>query len=147
MVTSAGCRGKEPDVGRGEAGPDVPFVVLCPTVVGLGGLIVKEVIRHWHLLAICLEPDGVTAGSNKAVDEHGCRQVDVPLAGLEVESTGLSNVILVELFEEGLLVTEGNPELMCRLGQQEVPVEGWSPVVGGVKLPHWCPADQLDVGQ
>jgi hypothetical protein len=84
-VPSASGRGKEPDVWRGKAGPDVPFVMLRPSVVGLGWLGVKEVLRHWHLLAVCLEPDGVTSGSREAVDEHGCRQVDVPQAGLEVE--------------------------------------------------------------
>jgi hypothetical protein len=77
-VMSAGCGGKEPDVWRGKAGSNVPFVVLGPTVIGLGWLIVKEVLRHWHLLAVCLEPYGVASGSNEAVDEQGCRQVDVP---------------------------------------------------------------------
>jgi hypothetical protein len=83
--------------------------VLGPTVISLGWLVVKEVIRHWNLLAVCLEPYGVTASGNEAVDEHGCRKVDVPQAGLEVESTGLSDVIPVELIKEGLFVTQVDP--------------------------------------
>jgi hypothetical protein len=83
--------------------------VLGPTVIGLGWLVVKEVIRHWHLLSICREPYGVTSSSDEAVDEHCCRQVDVAQACLEVESPGLSNVVQVELFKEGLLVAQVDP--------------------------------------
>lgn len=83
--------------------------MLCPPVVDLGGLGVEEVLRHGQLLAVCLEPDGVTPGSQEAVDEHGCRQVGVALAGLEEESPGLSDLIPVELSKEWLLVTEVDP--------------------------------------
>jgi hypothetical protein len=116
-------------------------------VVDLGGLGVKKFVSHWHLLAIGLESYGVASGSYEAVNEHGRWEVDVSQAGLEVECTRLSDVIPVELDKERILVAQVDPQLMRCLGKQEVPIRGWSPVIGRVKLPLRCPTVQLDVGQ